>query len=145
MPSAVHFLASCRRKEKENYDVKNNAKGTGHIRKRDNGVWEGQYYHDGIHKSIYSTDYSALRARLNDICTAVNGTKVVVSPRNNISDFVRECFLTKGNSALLISRTDLRQITLMYYADSPKNSHPKDLNIITHITEIYCSNINDFV
>jgi len=55
-------------------------KGTGHIRIRENGVWEGQYLHDGVRKSIYGSDYSLVRSRLNDICTSLlNDSHVEVS------------------------------------------------------------------
>lgn len=60
--------------------MKNSVKGTGHLRKRENGVWEGQYLHDGVRKSIYGSDYSKVRSRLNDICTALlNNCYVEVS------------------------------------------------------------------
>jgi hypothetical protein len=66
--------------EKENCDMKNSVKGIGHLRKRENGVWEGQYLYDGVRKSIYGSDYSKVRSRLNDICTALlNNCYVEVS------------------------------------------------------------------
>lgn len=43
------------------------AKGTGYIRKRANGMWEGQYHIDNKRKSIYGKDYNEVRSRLNKI------------------------------------------------------------------------------
>jgi integrase len=48
-----------------------NADGTGHIRKRDNGMWEGQYHHGDKRKSIYGYEYNEVRSRLNDICNSL--------------------------------------------------------------------------
>ena len=54
-----------------------NVVGTGYIRKRANGVWEGQYHFGSKRKSIYSTDFLKLRTRLNGICTSlINKTHV---------------------------------------------------------------------
>ena len=43
------------------------AKGTGYIRKRKNGMWEGQYHLNDKRKSIYGRDYNEVRSRLNTI------------------------------------------------------------------------------
>jgi len=44
-----------------------NSNGTGYIRRRTNGLWEGQYLFKGNRKSIYGADYNAVRSRLNQI------------------------------------------------------------------------------
>jgi integrase len=39
--------------------------GTGSVRQRKNGSWEGQYWYNGKRKSIYGKTYDEVRARLN--------------------------------------------------------------------------------
>ncbi len=56
---------------KEKSKQKTAKKGNGHIRLREDGRWEGQYYFEGKRKSIYGTDYEAVRTELNDIITAI--------------------------------------------------------------------------
>lgn len=74
-----HFFVKWTEK-RESKDMSIGAKGTGYLRKRSNGTWEGQYLHDGVRKSIYGTDYAEVRKRLNVICTGLlNDTHVEVS------------------------------------------------------------------
>ncbi len=45
--------------------------GTGHVRKRSDGKWEGQYYYLGEHKSCYANTESECRGLLNSILAKI--------------------------------------------------------------------------
>lgn len=47
--------------------VSRKAKGTGYIRQRGDGSWEGQYLYHNKRYSIYSMEYDVVRSRLNEI------------------------------------------------------------------------------
>ena len=65
-----------------------NADGTGHIRKRDNGMWEGQYHHADKRKSIYGYDYNEVRSRLNEICNALMNDTYVEDSLTTLGDWL---------------------------------------------------------
>ena len=45
--------------------------GTGSVRQRKNGSWEGQYWYNGKRKSIYGKTYEDVRIRLNHIMSEI--------------------------------------------------------------------------
>ncbi len=45
--------------------------GTGSIRQRKNGKWEGQYYLDGTRKSVYGNSYEEVRIKINTITAQI--------------------------------------------------------------------------
>jgi len=83
-------------------------KGTGYMRHRSNGMWEGQYYYDGKHKSIYGTDYNDVRSRLNKICSEIINKTYVEPSRIALADWLSEWLET-------YSRPIIRQSTYISY------------------------------
>ena len=68
--------------------MNNRAKGTGHLRKRSNGIWEGQYNHNGVRRSVYGTDFTEVRSRLNGICTGLLNNNHVEESTSTLGEWL---------------------------------------------------------
>ena len=64
------------------------AKGTGTIRQRKDGKWEGQYYFQGKRKSIYGNDFDNVRTRLNKILAEIGERKFIEPSNSPLSEWL---------------------------------------------------------
>jgi integrase len=90
------------------------SKGTGTLRQRKNGSWEGMYYLNGKRNSIYGKTQDEVRIRLNKICAATLEGTYIEPAQDKLEGWLLEWLET-------YSKPTIRHSTYISYEGYIKN------------------------
>ena len=63
---------------------------TGHIRQRENGLWEGQYVYERERRSIYGKTREEVSQQLNKIITSIEEGNYIRPSQHTLLSWLRE-------------------------------------------------------
>ena len=73
---------------------------TGHIRQRENGLWEGQYVYKGERRSIYGKTQEEVARQLEEIITSIEEGTYIRPNQHTLLSWLREWLHTYAEPTL---------------------------------------------